>query len=208
MHSWGSYSGRFPGSNGERPYKEEMDQLPGARHWSAGEIDGAKRNAYAGYPRQGLGASAPHDPFIMQPHSVSNDKPHEPSLDGALNSAVSNHPNGLFAQNTLATSSYSRGANWETLRGRFVPGVTYDVFHSDFQVKVPAMSEATRKKNKQILMSRRKIRGASDAQAPKMEGVEAIIKPPEWTASGRSRLSAVNLGLGALALSLAASALG
>ena len=101
------------------------------------EVDGASleatRHVYRQVPALGQAASAPPEISGVP----ANDRPHSLSLDGHQGSAVSNHPNGLFAQNTAATSDYSLAANSAMFQGPYpgggapqdvsVPSYTYNV---------------------------------------------------------------------------------
>ena len=82
------------------------------------EVDGASaERAAKGFRVPALGQAA-----SLRPETrgvPSNDRQHDLSLDGHRTSAVSRHPNGLFAQNTAATSDYSLGANSAHIQGTY-----------------------------------------------------------------------------------------
>lgn len=87
---------------------DSHQQLVGARHSTAGEIDGARRNAYSRDPRGGQAASLPP----MGAGVLSSDAAHHNDLDGHSYSHVSDHPDGLFARNTALHSNYSQSGNY------------------------------------------------------------------------------------------------
>lgn len=87
---------------------DSHQQLVGARHATAGEIDGARRNAYSRDPRGGQAASLPP----MGAGVLSSDARHHNDLDGHSYSQVSDHPDGQFARNTALHSNYSQSGNY------------------------------------------------------------------------------------------------
>ena len=88
-----------------------MSQGPGeqrAMKLSQAEIRaGLEKDAYGRAHILGLAAQA--QTILVGPRST--DKPVEPALDGHEWSQVADHPDGRFALNTAATSSYSLDAN-------------------------------------------------------------------------------------------------
>ena len=85
------------------------------------EVNGADFEAanhvFRQVPALGLGAS-------LRPEIrgvPANDRTHILSLDGHLDSAISNHQDGRYAQNTAATTDYSLGANSAYLMGPGLP---------------------------------------------------------------------------------------
>lgn len=126
MFRSGSYAETFPGSSGGATDPEGYPKLVGTHHRNAGLVtpvgyhatgihEGAARNAYSQDPGGGLAASLP-----LEVHSaLASDKPHNTVLDGHQASAISSHPDGLFAMNTAATSDHSQHANYETFREIF-----------------------------------------------------------------------------------------
>jgi len=107
---WPSYAELHPGaSGGTTDPVSHAEWLPGAKHWNAGEVDGAKRNAYYRAPGAGQAPSARR--YVRG--VLSNDKGHDLVMDGHQGSALAGHPDGLFAQQTAASSQNSLNANYE-----------------------------------------------------------------------------------------------
>jgi|TARA_B100000073_G_scaffold346442_1_gene357865 hypothetical protein len=138
----------------------------------------------------GLAASMPPDYSYKLP-VMSNDKPHIHALDGHLNSVVSNHPDGQFAQNTAPTANYSQRALWELFTQKYALGYTED--SRTGEIVVPREKGVTKQ--------------ALDFQRSQRTGkLEAVIKPPEPTASGRTSFDSTSLALGAFAVYLVGTA--
>lgn len=107
-----------------RHVPEAGPALTGAFHPFAGFLDGFMRNGSRLAPGAGQAASHPVD----LPGVISNDSQHHDWLDGARSNPIANHPSGLFAQNTAATSSHSALANLslQTLITPTATGLTMD----------------------------------------------------------------------------------
>ena len=86
------------------------------------EVDAADLNAVRHFYKQvpALGRAASVQAEI--PGVPSSDRSHNLALDGHRDSALSSHPDGLYAQNTAATDDYSLGANLATFRGPYPAG--------------------------------------------------------------------------------------
>lgn len=98
------------GASGGTTDPDEDPHLTGASHHGFADHRDY-RNASQWAPARGQAASLP--PAVQG--LVSNDKTHEPSLDGHRDSVLAQHPDGRFAQNTAVTSNHSRNANFEML---------------------------------------------------------------------------------------------
>ena len=108
MHFAGDYKEAHFGASGGTKDPAVYPQTEGASHATADEISGAKRNAYSLDPRGGMAAS------VKGPAgTVVGVKPHITAMDGFMYSEISQHPNGLFGQNTAVTSPDSEQANYE-----------------------------------------------------------------------------------------------
>lgn len=100
------------------------------------EVNGADRAAaayvYRRVPALGQAPSA-----LPELAGVpSNDRTHIRALDGHLDSAISSHQDGRFAQNTAATQDHSLGANYATFMGAFPAGGLRPVALPNYTVDV------------------------------------------------------------------------
>ena len=153
--SWGSYSEAHRGaSSGTADPVTHAQSLPGAKHSTAGEIDGARRNAYSLAPGAGQAASAPLYAYGV----LSNDKGHDAVLDGHQGSVLASHPDSQFAQQTALDSQHSLNANYETVRGA-LGFDTYAVFGQSTDLQpLKSGSQATVVSNNGVLISQRATR--------------------------------------------------
>ena len=115
MFRWlpGHYGVAYRGATGGSIDPAQYQRLPGASHRHADQELGSRRSAFARVPDGGQAASLP--PAVRG--VLASDKAHSLQLDGHPGSAIANHPDGLFAMNTAATSDHSLHANYETFRG-------------------------------------------------------------------------------------------
>ena len=115
MFRWlpGHYGVAYRGATGGSIDPAQYQRLPGASHRHADQELGSRRSAFARVPDGGQAASLP--PAVRG--VLASDKAHSLPLDGHPGSAIANHPDGLFAMNTAATSDHSLHANYETFRG-------------------------------------------------------------------------------------------
>ena len=136
------YAATRHGASSASAGPEQTEYLTGAYHPTAGEDDGAGRNAQG--LDLGLAASLPSEGAGV----LSSDKPPEPALDGYPHSEISNHPDGRFALNTAATSELSLAANFEWWIRRLVGGPTERSGAGSLQ-----LTEDTRRKVSELVFS-------------------------------------------------------
>ena len=192
------------------------------------EVNGADRAAaayvYRRVPALGQAPSALPE-LAGEP---SNDRTHIRALDGHLDSAISSHQDGRFAQNTAATQDHSLGANYATFMGPFPAGGLRPVALPNYTVDVEGNVDQGQAVTRVWDRDQGGIEGiiaptdptatqsqlsADRTRATHLEGQpELLVKAATWYGSRMSSVlerdwSTPELGLGALGVYMAYSAL-
>lgn len=175
------------------------------------EVNGADFHAaqqtYKRAPARGRAASVPPEVAGV----LSNDRSHVPALDGHRDSAISSHPDGLYAQNTAVTTDHSLGANSAIHRGPYPGGGLLPVAVPDYTlitsgedagtIKLPARGETTSR-----LFANRAGRSHLAEQPELLVKAETEVAY-RWRSVLERDWSAAELGLGAMGVYMAFSAL-
>ena len=177
------------------------------------EVNGADFQAaahvYSRVPALGQAASLP--PEI--PGVPLSDRVHINALDGHVDSALSNHPDGRFAQNTAVTSDYSLGANYATFTGpSLAPGRLQPVTLPNYTIN----TNPTRANSSGIIGPPKSVTASQLSEqrmrAPHLQNQpELLVKAaaPGYLRTGSvlsREFTTPELGLGALGLYMAYSA--
>ena len=212
MFEWlsrGSYRELHRGASGGTTAPEAEPRLTGAQHANAGEYHGANRNAMWRDPARGLAAS--HPPEVT---GVSiNDFNHNSNVDGHPFAQNANMLDSQFAQNTAATSNYSRHANFAIQRqkglqvvGKDLRGVsqpnyipydqTFDLGLGEAQVHLKNTSTRSRSLSVDEIASERQARlvneRGGEAEWRAKGGGEGVLVKPSYERMDYMPRSAAN----------------
>tara|TARA_Y100001972_G_scaffold125830_1_gene177946 strand:- start:1596 stop:2075 length:480 start_codon:yes stop_codon:yes gene_type:complete len=146
-----------------------------------------------------LAASLPPESLA----AIASDKPHSSVLDGHAGSAVANHPDGLFAANTAATSDHSLHANFDLLNQDPLAGTYLQLDRTLDTTSGQLLGDPTREISGKVgysFLAKDRLLNNPGAEQP-----EAIVKGalagPRRVLSALSReYSGHELALGALGL--------